>query len=85
MIGSVTLNASTTKRMAEETTSVSAQEYRKATAYAAISRATDWKSIARRSETLCCIVFEREVMVFVTLPTEIASSLLTGWLKREDM
>lgn len=73
------------KRIAELTTSVRAQEYRKAIAYAAMKMAMDWKRMARRSDMLSWRVLERPVMVFVTLPTEISSSLLTGCANRARM
>lgn len=47
--------------------------------------AMDWKRVARRSDILSWRVLERPVMVFVTLPTEISSSLLTGWANRACM
>lgn len=72
------LKEMTINSMAELVASVRAHEYLNAMIYAATTRASDWKRTPSFSDTLCWMVFESVVTVFVTVPVETSSSLLIG-------
>lgn len=83
--GKTKLKAMMINSMDELVASVRAHEYLNATINAATTKASDWNRTPSFSETLCWIVLDSTVIVFVTEPMETSSNLLIGWLKRDSI
>ena len=83
--GTSRLKQMTMNRIDELVASVRAHEYLNATMNAATTRASDWNRTPSFSDTLCWIVLDSTVIVFVTVPVETSSSLLIGWANRDCM
>ena len=83
MIGIVMLQSAMINSKGALATRVRAHEYRKAIAYAATRRASDWSIMDSLSEILIWIEFDEVVMVLTTLPVDSSSSLLTGRAKSD--